>query len=67
MGKKSAARKAEPKGNGKKGAGDAVKAGAAKRRTASPKGEISGKDYARDMKNSMSNSSNCKSGSSSKG
>ena len=50
MAKKSAARKAEPKGSGKKGAGDAVKAGAEKRGTASPKSEISGKDYARKMK-----------------
>jgi len=50
MGKKSAARKAEPKRKGKKGDGDAVKASAEKRRTASPKGEISGKDYAREMK-----------------
>src|SRR5437773_3010220 len=50
MGKKNAARKAEPKRKGKKGDGDAVKAGAEKRGTASPKDEISGKDYAREMK-----------------
>jgi polyphosphate kinase len=50
MGKKSAARKAEPKGSKKKGDGDAVKAGAKKRGTASPKAEISGKEYAREMK-----------------
>jgi polyphosphate kinase 2 (PPK2 family) len=35
---------------GKKGDGDTGKAGAAKRATASRKGEISGKDYAREMK-----------------
>src|SRR5260221_14728083 len=50
MGKKNATRRAEQKRKGKKGGGDAVKAGAGKRGTASPKGEISGKDYAREMK-----------------
>jgi polyphosphate kinase 2 len=50
MGKKSAARQAKPKRKGKKGDGDAVKAGAEKRGTASRKGEISGTDYAREMK-----------------
>ena len=50
MGKKSAARKAQPKGSGKKGDGGAAKAGAGKPGTAAPRGEISGKDYAREMK-----------------
>ena len=50
MGKKSAARNAEPKRKGKKDDGDAVKAGAEKSGTTSRKGEISGKDYAREMK-----------------
>ena len=50
MGKKSAARKAEPKRKGKKGDGDVAKAGAGKPGAAAPTGEISGKDYAREMK-----------------
>jgi polyphosphate kinase 2 (PPK2 family) len=50
MGKKSAATKAEPKRRGKKGASDGAKGAAAKSGAAAPKGEISGKDYARAMK-----------------
>jgi polyphosphate kinase len=50
MGKKSAASKAQPKGSGKKGDGGAVKAGVKKRGTALPQGELSGKDYAREMR-----------------
>jgi len=50
MAKESAARKAESKRKGKKGDGDAVKARAGKRGKASPEGEMSGKDYAREMK-----------------
>jgi polyphosphate kinase 2 (PPK2 family) len=50
MAKKSAARKGEPKSKEKKGDGAAVKARAEKRHAAPPKGEISGKDYAREMK-----------------
>jgi polyphosphate kinase 2 len=50
MAKKSAARKGEPKSKEKKGDGAAVKARAEKRRAAPSKGEISGKDYAREMK-----------------
>jgi polyphosphate kinase 2 len=49
LGKKTASRKAPPAG-GKKGDADSVKAGADKRGTASPKDDISGKDYAREMK-----------------
>src|SRR3981189_3288932 len=50
MGKKSVTRKTEPKGRTKKGAGNAVKGVVEKRGAASSKGEISGKDYAREMK-----------------
>ena len=51
MGKKSAASKAQPKGSGKKGDGDAVNAGVGKKRgTAPTQAEISRKDYAREMK-----------------
>jgi polyphosphate kinase 2 len=50
MGKKSAASKTEPKGRGKKSDRDAAKVGAGKPGPAAPKGEISGKDYAREMK-----------------
>ena len=50
MGKKSAARKAVPKGKGKKGDGDAAKAGAGKPDAVAPTNEISGKDYARELK-----------------
>src|ERR1700747_3072999 len=50
MGKKNAARKAEPKRKGKKGGGDALKARAEKRGAPPAKGELSGKDYARAMK-----------------
>ena len=49
MGKKSAA-KAEPKRKGNKGDGDDAKGAAGKSGAAAPKGEISGKDYAREMK-----------------
>jgi polyphosphate kinase 2 len=47
MAKKSSARKAGPK---RKGNGDEVKTRAKKQRTAPSKGDISGKDYAREMK-----------------
>ena len=50
MGKKKAAKKAEPQGSRKKGDGDAVKAEARKRGTAPAQDELSGKDYARAMK-----------------
>ena len=50
MGKKNATRTTGQKRKGKKGGGDAVKTGAEKRGTALPKGEISGKDYSREMK-----------------
>jgi polyphosphate kinase 2 len=50
MAKKRSARKAEPKRKGKKGDGAALKARAEKRRAASPKDEMSGKDYAREMR-----------------
>ena len=50
MAKISTARKAEPKRKGKKGDGAALKARAEKRRAASPKDEMSGKDYAREMR-----------------
>jgi polyphosphate kinase 2 len=51
MGKKSAARKAKPKRKGKKGDSNETKTEAGKSGSAAPKGEISGKDYARKMKN----------------
>jgi polyphosphate kinase len=50
MAKKSPAKSAEPKLKRKKRGGDAVKAKADTRRTAPSKGEISGKDYAKEMK-----------------
>ena len=50
MAKKNAAKKAEPKRKGKKGDGAAVKARQDKRSAASPKDEMSGKDYAREMR-----------------
>jgi polyphosphate kinase 2 len=50
MGKRSAAKKAEPKRKAKKGDRASVKATAKKRSTAPPKREISGKDYAQEMK-----------------
>ena len=50
MGKKNAAKKSQPGGKGKKGNGDAARADAGTSGAAAPKGKISGKDYARQMK-----------------
>ena len=50
MAGKRAATKTEPKRKGKKGASDDAKGPAGKAGVAAPKGEISGKDYARAMK-----------------
>ena len=50
MGKKNTKSRTAPRRKEKKGGSDAVKARAEKRGTASAKGEISGKDYARAMK-----------------
>jgi polyphosphate kinase 2 len=50
MAKKSADKKDERKGKGKKGDGDAVKAGAGKRGASTPAEKLSGKDYDRALK-----------------
>src|SRR6185369_2937744 len=49
MGKKSKATKAEPKRKGKTPGSDAAKGSAAKPGATAPKGELSGKDYAREL------------------
>ena len=50
MGKKSTAKKDEPKGKATKGDGDSTKAGAGKPGGTAPGEKMSGKDYAREMK-----------------
>ncbi len=50
MGKKSAARKGEPRSRGSKGDNDAAKAAAGKPGASAPSGKVSGKDYAQELK-----------------